>query len=1147
MSFFNAKNYPDFLTVCSVPMGAEAYVLSQAVKKTPQIIHIAENEQRLNELVETLTFFTGPSVRILPFPGWDCLPYDRVSPHASTLSMRIETLCALSVPSDQPTIIVATVNSFLQKIPKSHFFAQSIRHIKVGDHLSTHEFSLSLVKQGYHRSDVVRERGEFSIRGDIVDLFPMTDENPVRLDLFGTEIEKMRRFDALSQMTIEQVDQMTLLPANEFLFDDESIGRFKQKYKELFGTHAVNDPLYEAVNEKRLFAGMEHWLPLFHQELSHITDYLESARLSYGGDVHDIMQSRFDLILEYHQARLDVTDVKSHEAYRPLAPNALYSEPEEIDRLMTSKPVFKLYGYELPEAEGVLSANLKLAPTFAAERVNRESFLDDLIDKIHASLAAGTKVVISAFSEGSKVRLEKMLNEKNLTVKEISTIADARQKDTPYLTQLQMETGFSSDKLLLITENDIFGERIVGAVKRRRRSDLIIEEASHMGRGDLVVHMEHGIGRYDGLETVQVGTGEVHDCVRLLYLNDDKLFVPVENIDVLSRHSGEGEYHLLDKLGGTAWQMRKAKAKEKIRQIAEDLIKVAAQRETKKGEVVEVAPGAYDEFCARFPYAETEDQLKTISDTLADMASGKPMDRLVCGDVGFGKTEVALRAAFVAAMSGKQVAVVAPTTLLARQHFEGFMKRFKGFPINLGRLSRLVSAKEASATKEGLKDGSIDIVVGTHAVLAKTVDFDRLGLVVIDEEQRFGVKQKERLKELKSTVHVLTLTATPIPRTMQQALSGVKEMSIIATPPVNRLAIRTFVLPYDPVVVKEAILREYNRGGQVFYVCPRIQDLTLLTERIQKLTPNLKIAVAHGQMAGSELEKVMTAFLNRQADILISTHIVESGLDIPSVNTILIHRADRFGLAQLYQLRGRVGRSKSQAYAYLTTSPNTPLSDQARKRLDVMGTLDSLGAGFSIASHDMDIRGAGNILGEEQSGHIKEVGVALYQHMLEEAIANAKGNIEDIQDDFSPVINIGISIMIPEDYIQSLDLRLSFYQRIAGLKTMEQLDGTAAEMIDRFGPIPNEVNNLLEIVMIKNFCRISNIEKLDGGPMGAVITFRNNSFPNPEKLITFIGSQAGTVKLRPDHKLVVTRAWGTVEKRLSGAKDLTKELAEMCC
>ena len=659
----------------------------------------------------------------------------------------------------------------------------------------------------------------------------------------------------------------------------------------------------------------------------------------------------------------------------------------------------------------------------------------------------------------------------------------------------------------MVSEQDVLGDRLIRAPRRRRRAENFLTEAAGLTPGDLVVHVDHGIGRYRGLETI-TAMGAPHECLWIEYAGGDKLFLPVENIELLTRYGHEEG--LLDRLGGGAWQAKKAKLKARIRDMADRLIRLAAERALRKGAVLTPPDHhAWEEFCARFPYAETEDQLNAIADVLGDLESGAPMDRLICGDVGFGKTEVALRAAFVTAMSGMQVAVIAPTTLLARQHFRSFSERFRGLPVRVRQLSRFVGAKEAEETRTGLADGTVEIVVGTHALLAKSVRFKNLGLLVIDEEQHFGVAHKERLKALRSDVHVLTLTATPIPRTLQLALSGVRELSLIATPPVDRLAIRTYVSELDPVTVREALLREHYRGGQSFYVVPRIADLPEVEAFLREQVPEVKFVVAHGQMAAGELDERMNAFYDGRFDVLLSTTIIESGLDIPAANTLVVERADMFGLAQLYQIRGRVGRSKLRAYAFFMTEPRKPLTPQAEKRLRVLGALDSLGAGFTLASQDLDIRGAGNLLGEEQSGHVREVGFELYQEMLEEAIAKLRSGEVELADEgeWSPQINLGVPVLIPEAYVPDLDVRLGLYRRLSALERKVEMEGFAAELIDRFGPLPAEIDTLLLVVRIKALCKRAGIGRLDGGPKGATVQFHGDRYANPAGLVEFLNDQ----------------------------------------
>ena len=708
---------------------------------------------------------------------------------------------------------------------------------------------------------------------------------------------------------------------------------------------------------------------------------------------------------------------------------------------------------------------------------------------------------------------------------------------------LGLEAGFETADAAFLSEQDILGDRLVRR-GRKKRAENFLTEASSLDVGDLIVHVDHGVGRYMGLKALDIQSAP-HDCLQLEYAGGDKLFLPVENIDLLSRFGADDPNTPLDKLGGAAWQGRKAKMRARIKMLAEQLIAIAAKREMKTTEAISPAAGSYDEFCQRFPFAETEDQENAIADVIEDLARGLPMDRLVCGDVGFGKTEVALRAAFVVAMTGRQVAIIAPTTLLARQHFKNFQARFKGFPLNVRPLSRLVSTADANKTRAGLSDGTVDIVIGTHALLAKTVKFADIGLIVVDEEQRFGVKHKERLKEFRADTHVLTLTATPIPRTLQLAMSGIRDLSLISTPPIDRLAVRTTVGPFDPVIARETILREHYRGGQSFYVAPRIADLDGIAEFLRENVPEVKFKIAHGQMPGGELEDIMNAFYDGKFDVLVSTTIIESGLDIPTANTILIHRADQFGLAQLYQLRGRVGRAKLRAYAYLTTSPRTPMTGAAERRLKVMQSLDTLGAGFTLASHDLDIRGAGNLLGEEQSGQVKEVGVELYQHMLEEAVSQLKDGASISEEQWSPQISIGATVLIPESYVTDLSVRMGLYRRLGDLRDEQAIQGFAAELVDRFGPAPSEVEHLLKIVSIREQCRVAGVAKIDAGPKGAVVAFRNNQFANPAGLVQFISQSPYELKLRPDQKLVFQQNWPDERQRLRGCRKILDILTDI--
>ncbi|CAA7613868.1 transcription-repair coupling factor [Magnetospirillum sp. SS-4] len=1141
--------------VAGAPEGRDALLAAELARTSGigDILFVARDEGRMARLAEMLDFF-APDLPILEFPGWDCVPYDRVSPNVDVVARRIDTLARLAEgPGDGARLILTTVSALSQRVPPRESLAQAMLVAKAGSRIGMEKLVSFLERNGYVRADTVMEPGEYAVRGGIVDLFPPGSSEPMRLDFFGDEIEAVRSFDPMSQRTTGPVKGFACRPVSEVALDETAIARFRAGYREAFGAIQGSDPLYESISQGIKFIGMEHWLPLFHDGLDTLFAYVPEAVVILDHQADEALAARHALILEYYDARASFGGLglaESGMVYHPLPPSKLYLEQEDWTRLLAARPVLVLSPFDAaPGVNAVVDAGGRLGRDFADMRSRPGiNIYDSVRDHIESEMKAGRRVIVAAWTNGSRDRLNGLLTDHG--VKGIEAVggwaeAEALEKGRVALVVLGLDHGFTTRNLALITEQDILGDRLARPARKKKKGAQFIAEASALSEGDLVVHAEHGIGRYDGLVALEVA-GAPHDCLRVIYDGGDKLFVPVENIDVLTRFGSEQAGVSLDKLGGTAWQSRKAKLKKRIRDIADQLIGIAAQRQLRQGETLIPAEGLYDEFCARFPWAETDDQLRAIEDTIADLASGKPMDRLICGDVGFGKTEVALRTAFVAAMQGLQVAVVVPTTLLARQHFRTFSERFRGLPVRVEQLSRLVTAKTASAVKAGLADGSVDIVVGTHAVLAKSIGFKRLGLLIIDEEQHFGVSHKERLKQLKSDVHVLTLTATPIPRTLQMALSGVKEMSVIATPPVDRLAVRTFVLPYDPVVLREAILRERYRGGQVFYVCPRLADIDKVAERLAKLVPEVKTAVAHGRLAPADLEEVMVAFGDKQYDVLLSTNIIESGLDMPSVNTLIIHRADMFGLGQLYQLRGRVGRGKVRGYAYFTLPNDKLLSKAAEKRLQVMQALDTLGAGFQLASHDLDIRGAGNLLGEEQSGHIREVGIELYQQLLEEAVAAAKGGGgAEAVEEWSPQITLGTPVLIPETYVADLSVRLGLYRRIAALDNQPEIEALAAELIDRFGKLPPEVENLLEVVAIKALCKLAGIEKVDSGPKGAVLTLRGNVFANPAGLVQYISRSGGACKLRPDHKLVFLRAWEDARQRMAGLRAIVSKMAEL--
>ena len=1144
------------LQVAGTPEGMDALFLARILNaKSGIMLHIARDDHRMSNLADLVTFFS-PDTEILTFPAWDCLPYDRVSPNPDISAQRMTTLSKLvSGNAPKKRLVITTINAATQMIPERDTLKDLSFRAKTGGRIDVEKMTAFLSRNGYARSSTVMEHGDFAIRGGLIDIFPSGQEKPVRIDLWGDTIEVMRLFDPISQRTEDKIEEISLVPMCEVILDEESIRRFRGAYVREFGTVLSQDPLYEAVKEGRKHQGMEHWLPYFHFNLETLFDYLPDCPVSMDNLTTEAFSDRLIAIRDYYQARKDAYSQSTKGAatvlstYKPLPPEKLYLTAEQWQERCETRKIHQFTSFNAPPNVNHMVLDGKVGRDFAPERNDSKANVYDSLRNHCTKLHSDRKqVLIASYSAGSQNRLALLLNEHGMTNHQIMDHWASRaalSKNTIGLIILPLEHGFDTGDFAIIAEQDILGDRLVRKVRKSRKAENFIQEASALTPGDLVVHMDHGIGRYEGLLNIEV-SGAAHDCVHLTYNGGDKLYVPVENIEILSRYGSEGSDGQLDKLGGVAWQGRKAKLKNRIRDMADELIKVAAQRALRKGSVIQPPEGLYDEFCARFPYTETDDQLRSIGDVIADLGSGKPMDRLICGDVGFGKTEVALRTAFLAVMEGFQVAIIAPTTLLARQHYKTFVDRFRGLPVKIGHLSRLVTAKNQKLTREEMNQGTCEIVIGTHALLAKTIKFKNLGLIIIDEEQHFGVVHKERLKKMKHDVHVLTLTATPIPRTLQLAMSGMRGLSLIATPPVDRLAIRTFVLPMDSLVIREALLREHYRGGQSFYVCPRVSDLKEIEDFLKEYVPEVKTATAHGQMAPSQIEDIMNAFYDGKYDVLISTTIVESGLDIPTANTMIIHRADMFGLAQLYQLRGRVGRSKIRAYAYLTLAPRRLPTPQAEKRLQVLQTLDTLGAGFTLASHDLDIRGAGNLLGEEQSGHIKEVGMELYQNMLEEAVAQAKSGImdEEIDGIWSPQINVGATVMIPESYIPDLNLRMSLYRRLADLKGRREIDAFGAELIDRFGDLPEEVEHLLKIILIKHFCRLAGIEKIETGPKGAIVTFRRSKFANPAGLIEFISSQTTVTKLRPDHKLVYVRKWSKIENRLQGSLNLAHALAK---
>ncbi|MBE8220577.1 MAG: transcription-repair coupling factor [Alphaproteobacteria bacterium] len=1121
---YDLINAPQHCQIGNVADGYHALVLADMARLSQsRVVFIARDSERLVACRHALAFF-APDIDVLEFPAWDCLPYDRSAPHISISATRMATLALLPEHNNKPHIVLTTISAAAQKLTPRSVIEKLRLTLRVGQVIDNNALIDFLNTTGYRRCSTVLEAGEYAVRGGIIDIFSSGMVLPTRLDFFGDTLESIHHFTPENQRRTQQLLTLDLIAPSEIYLDADAIKRFRQSYVKTFGTTTHDDALYQAVSEGVRHAGMEHWLPLFYEKVESLFDHCVGDTLYVlDTQAQESYERHVEAINDYYQSRKDTpAQISSQNStINPLSPDELYILPTAWAATLAPHPIRFFSTFQARD----ISLDSKKGRVFTAERTQQDiNLFDNVVTHIKDAQAAGKRVVVIGWSAGSRERLAHVLSDHGIPeIRQVETWAEAQDLPLTHtaLAAFELESGFETSDTLFISEQDIMGDRMGRDARRRKRPADFISEAGQLTIGDYVVHIAHGIGRFEGLQTITIG-GAPHDCLRIIYHGDSRLFLPVENIDLLSRYGGDDSNVALDKMGGISWQTRKRRLKERLREIAAELIRTAALRATREGEKLHPDIGLYDEFCARFAHDETDDQLTAIEAVLEDLGSGRPMDRLICGDVGFGKTEVALRAAFIAVMCGKQVAVIAPTTLLARQHTQTFRERFQGLPVKIGHLSRLVTGKAATTTREETAIGEVDIIIGTHALLAERVRFADLGLVIVDEEQHFGVTHKERLKSLRAEVHVLTLSATPIPRTLQMALSGVRDLSIIATPPIDRLAVRTYVSPFDIVVLREALLREKYRGGQSFVVVPRIADINEIAEILHTHIPEAKFVIAHGQMPPTTLEERMLSFYNGDYDILLSTSIIESGLDIPTANTIIIHRADMFGLAQLYQMRGRVGRSKLRAYAYLTFNERKGLSENANKRLSFMQSLDSLGAGFHLASYDMDLRGAGNIVGEAQSGHIKEVGVELYHAMLEEAVSEQQG--EEREGGWSPQINLGLSVLLPDDYVPDLDLRMQLYRRLARLDDANDVEEFGVELIDRFGALPDATRHLLAVVKIKIYCLKAGIEKIDVGDKAVVVSLRNNGFANPEKLIAYISENGERIKLRPDQTLMFSLA-----------------------
>jgi len=1096
------------------------------------------------QLEQELRFYAaGEDLPILPFPDWECLPYDAFSPYQEIISQRLLTL--YSLPRLEKGIIVAPLSAVMLRTATADFIAAHTFIIQTGDRLDIEALREQLTTASYDCVNQVMEPGEFAVRGGIIDLFPAGSERPYRIDLFGDEVDSIRSFDPETQLSTDKVEEIRLLPAREFATTDEAIKRFRKNFRQRFEGDPQASPLYNQISKGNLPSGLEFYLPLFMDSTATLFDYAPDATLYITEKGLEPAAADWfrDASERYDMAKLDPD--------RPaLPPQELFLQQAELHDAIASHARISMDVFQDAAKGGKRTFPVSAPPLISVQDKHERPYAP-LVEYVQGF---GGRVLLVAESPGRREVLLQILGDYGLhpaPVADWKAFVDT-DADTGFgITMARMDNGLLMDQpaISIVTEKQLYGEKVMQRRRRGRKtrdSDAMIRSLAELKVGDPVVHEEHGVGRYLGLTTMTVGDIE-GEYLTLEYRDGDKLYVPVLSLQLISRYVGaHPDSAPLHKLGGEVWARAKRKARQKAHDAAAELLEIHARRAARRGHAFTVRDDAYAEFAAKFPFEETPDQEKVIGDVLDDMESDRPMDRLVCGDVGFGKTEIALRAAFLAAYGGKQVIILAPTTLLAGQHFQNFLDRFAELPFRIELLSRFQSKKEALAVLEGLASGKVDIVIGTHRLLQKDVKLRNPGLIIIDEEHRFGVRHKEALKKLRSEVDILTLTATPIPRSLNMALSGLRDISIIGTPPQGRLAVKTFVTEWRDSLLREAIVRELRRGGQVYFLHNDVKTMDNMVERLQQLVPQAEIRSAHGQMRERQLERVMQDFYHQRFNVLVCSTIIESGIDIPSANTMLINRADKFGLAQLHQLRGRVGRSHHLAYAYLITPPVKGLTADARKRLQAIESLESLGVGFTLATHDLEIRGAGEILGENQSGQVDEVGFALYSELLNRAIKSMdKGEelkLDDEPESDGVEINLHFPALIPSDYINDVHTRLILYKRISAARTEEDLTDIKVELVDRFGPLPEETDALLRISSLQLKAKAFDIRKIEVGPKGGRVTFRENPDIDPLTIINLIQLQPKHYALDGPEKLLLKGDFLVNENRIQAVWRLLGEL-----
>ncbi|MBG0761293.1 transcription-repair coupling factor [Vibrio cidicii] len=1073
------------------------------------------------------------------FPDWETLPYDNFSPHQDIISERIATLFQL--PGQSNGITIVPVSTLLQRQSPRDFLLQHTLMVKVGDRYSLEKLRLQLDNSGYRHVDQVFGPGEYASRGSILDLYPMGSHDPYRIDFFDDEIDTIRTFDPENQRSTDAVQEIRLLPAHEFPTTEAAIEDFRIRWRSQFDARREPESVYMQVSKGTWPAGIEYWQPLFFEQTETLFDYVAS-------DSHFITVGDIDLAMDQFLNDVDYRyEQKKVDPLRPLLPPAqLWLKKDELYARIKPFAQTCLSVAAIEEKAGRSNLPLQALPELAVQQNSKEPLAQ--LRKFSESFNG--KIVFSVESEGRREALTELLQGIKLRPTMSASLDEALQQENRFTLVIgATERGFIHPErgFAFVCESDLLGDRVIQRRKKDKRnvnSDTVIRHLAELKPGQPVVHIDHGIGRYIGLETLEAG-GIKAEYMMLEYQNEAKLYVPVASLNLISRYSGGAEESApLHKLGGEAWAKARRKAAEKVRDVAAELLDVYAKRELKPGYKFALDRGQYASFKSGFPFEETDDQAMAINAVLSDMCQAKAMDRLVCGDVGFGKTEVAMRAAFVATDNSKQVAVLVPTTLLAQQHFENFRDRFANLPIRVEVLSRFKSAKEQKQILEDVASGKVDILVGTHKLLSSELKFNDLGLLIVDEEHRFGVRQKEKVKAMRADVDILTLTATPIPRTLNMAMSGMRDLSIIATPPARRLSIKTFVRERDDVVVREAILREIMRGGQVYFLHNQVETIEKVAADLTKLVPEARITVAHGQMRERELERVMNDFYHQRFNLLVCTTIIETGIDVPTANTIIMDRADNLGLAQLHQLRGRVGRSHHQAYAYLLTPHPKSMTKDAIKRLDAIASLEDLGAGFTLATHDLEIRGAGELLGEEQSGQIQSVGFSLYMEMLEQAVQALKEGKEPSLDELlreQTEVEIRIPALLPDDYIPDVNSRLSMYKRIASVAGEEELNELKVELIDRFGLLPDAAKNLLAISELKILAANIKVKKIEAHDKGGFIEFYPNADINPAYLVRLLQSQPKKFAMEGPTKFKFSVPLTDRRQRVQFIRDLLNE------